>query len=712
MPLIPTFQINLSTSVLPGLVTIGKFDGSHPSLACATSPDNILIHSPHLRDSKSEHELRQLSVNRQISALTSGDLGGREVKRDTLLVGTLTNLLAYDVESNSDLFYKDVPDGVNALTYGISATSKTPVAVVGGNSSIQGFDHDGKEAFWTVTADNVTCLAIRESPKDGKQELMVGSADHSIRILQGEEVISEVSESHVVTGLATMRGGNYGYSLENGTIGVYNQGTRVWHAKSKHKPLTIAAFDLDGDGADELITGWSHGRLEVRHETSGDLIYKDKFAAPVARVLVADYRMDKRDQIIACATDGEVRGYLQATDETKGNLMDVNKAEQQWKQLSDRKQEIINELRMYEASLKQAKAGQTTAGVVPASTRLSVSVKPNRTTQSLTLTLSTNNDTLIKMVMMFSDTLFKEESMVVYPEKPGSTINVQIKPEKPMATDLLIKAVVGYRSSSQDHVFEVNYPLPRFVSFMSVRPREINPTSYLQFLTSERVNRVVLWMNQSFNLEDKANIGTQSNVVVSHDSLQAGFVNVRDGTQLLIRMTPDPSGSMQVQIRTDNIDLAGDIVQDLCKYLKISDLETVAEFPEEMKVFGAVLERVEEYNAIRLKLSADIADSANLIKALAIKAEDARILNDFKTIAEVYNQLHSLNRELLGEYTKRANNHEALLAALKEVNQMIQKAAKLRVGEFKNRVVAACRKAIKGNHIQSLFKIIQTGQSS
>lgn len=37
-----------------------------------------------------------------------------------------------------------------------------------------------------------------------------------------------------------------------------------------------------------------------------------------------------------------------------------------------------------------------------------------------------------------------------------------------------------------------------------------------------------------------------------------------------------------------------------------------------------------------------------------------------------------MNTALIGEYSKRATNHQRLLDALKDVNQMIQKAAKLR----------------------------------
>jgi len=45
----------------------------------------------------------------------------------------------------------------------------------------------------------------------------------------------------------------------------------------------------------------------------------------------------------------------------------------------------------------------------------------------------------------------------------------------------------------------------------------------------------------------------------------------------------------------------------------------------------------------------------------------------------MYGQLFDLNRELIMEHSKRATNQAELLLALKEVNQMIQKAARLRM---------------------------------
>ena len=87
------------------------------------------------------------------------------------------------------------------------------------------------------------------------------------------------------------------------------------------------------------------------------------------------------------------------------------------------------------------------------------------------------------------------------------------------------------------------------------------------------------------------------------------------------------------------------------------------------------------------------------------------MLGDLKGMRQTYAQLYTLNAELMGEYAKRANNHEQLLVALKEVNHMIQKAARLRVGQAKARVVSLCRAAIKDNNIHSLFQIIKTGSA-
>ncbi len=154
----------------------------------------------------------------------------------------------------------------------------------------------------------------------------------------------------------------------------------------------------------------------------------------------------------------------------------------------------------------------------------------------------------------------------------------------------------------------------------------------------------------------------------------------------------------------------------------MEELESVAVFPEELKKLNDSLNKVNELNVVRTKLTTEMADSSNLIKTLVIKAENARTISEMyatlfhithcssQTMKKIYHNLFELNQDLVNEYTKRAINFEVLLSSLKEVNQTVQRAARLRVGSVKQRVINLCRAAIKANNVQSLFQIIKFGK--
>ena len=92
-----------------------------------------------------------------------------------------------------------------------------------------------------------------------------------------------------------------------------------------------------------------------------------------------------------------------------------------------------------------------------------------------------------------------------------------------------------------------------------------------------------------------------------------------------------------------------------------------------------------------------------------IRAEDSRLMGDMEMMRKAYTELNGLNGQLMAGYNIRAQNQETLLNALKEVNQMIQKAANLRAGRAKARVIADCRTAVKSNSMKTLFKIMKYG---
>ena len=73
---------------------------------------------------------------------------------------------------------------------------------------------------------------------------------------------------------------------------------------------------------------------------------------------------------------------------------------------------------------------------------------------------------------------------------------------------------------------------------------------------------------------------------------------------------------------------AAEVVQDLAAFVDARELESVADFPAEMTALEDILSRVAKFNAIRIRLTADMADGSARIKALVLKAEDARLMAD------------------------------------------------------------------------------------
>ncbi len=66
------------------------------------SPDNINLQSTQL-----EGNVRLLNINQVVTSLACGQLD-EQLKRDLLIVGTSTNIIAHDVDRNVDLFFKEV----------------------------------------------------------------------------------------------------------------------------------------------------------------------------------------------------------------------------------------------------------------------------------------------------------------------------------------------------------------------------------------------------------------------------------------------------------------------------------------------------------------------------------------------------------------------------------------------------------------------------
>nr|XP_047128260.1 Bardet-Biedl syndrome 2 protein isoform X2 [Hydra vulgaris] len=719
MLLAPVFSMKLQHKIIPRMVAIGKYDGKHPCLSAATTANKVFIHNPHTRignysgrleTGQLSADISLLSINQQVSSVACGSLD--ESSRDRLFVGTPTNLLAYDVENNSDLFYKEMPDGVNSLLIGNLGTNNTRLVLAGGNCSIQGFNKEGNDEFWTVTGDNVCSMALVDFNGDGLNELLVGSEDFDIRVFKDDEIIAEMTETEAVTSLYPLYGTRFGYALSNGTVGVYDRSARYWRIKSKNQAVTIHSFDLDDDGVPELITGWSNGKVDGRSDRTGEVIFKQNLSSAIAGVLDADYRMDGKNQLIVCSMDGEVKGFVPVI-ENKNPVVELNAQQDVMHLMMQQKNSLLLEVSNYKQNTKvvdeltegagvptEGAGVPTSASSIPANTQLQTSLivvsGDENSLPCVELTVRTTNDTIIKCIIMFAEGIFDGESYVVHPQENNLSNSVQIPIyiPKDIQVDLHIKALVGYKGSSQFHVFELTRQLPRFALYELCGDKYAQPNSFVKFDIKERV---VLWANQSFLLV--------SDVAAVNGELDLKFFAVRTQKPLHLHF----SATGEVTIHSNDMDLVGNIIQSLASFLAIQDLQSVVEFPDQIEELKAILIKVDELHAVRERLTAEMADHSNLIRNLVIRAEDSRLMLDMKNMRRGYIELFALNTDLLNGYKIRCTNHEELLKYLKIVNQTIQKAGNLRVGKFKTLVITGCRNAIKTNDFAALAKIIKYG---
>jgi len=694
------FDFELRQQIVKGVVVVGKYDGRHPTLTAATTVGKVILHSPHQRHEHSQSETRTLTINKKMNALCAGPLNKQGY--DILMIGTTSALLAYDVENNQDLFYRDVPDGVNVCSYGPVNPMGTYQCVIGGNCSIQAFDQEGTEQFWTVTGDNVSALAFCDVDDDHKQEMLVGTEDYEIRVLRQETVIKEIAETDVVTHLVPVGRTRWAYGLMNGTVGVYDKTSRAWRIKSRNKVNSMISFDVDGDGVEELISGWDNGKLEVRNALKGEIMFKDYASGPIGSVVAEDYRMDGTPCILTVTNDGTVKGWVPTIPTDGATGADDETQNQMFRDLTNQKNDIMNALKAYEEQSNAAKTQPQGGGIIPTDTTLNANLTCNLQQGNAELSLMTSNYSVIRAVVIVAEHLFEGESCVLHPNPPSSSVLVQIAPAKDVETKMQVKAMVGTTASSNVyHVFEQTHIMPKFCMYHYSGNR-LNQAveGRLETHVPDRLSRVQEWLQKAFIDYPKDLRAT--------NTLQACFVSLRTREPIHITVE-DGTPLTKVVIQCDSMEVVGDMVQDLCAYLDITQIDSVAHFPSELEHFREVLERVDEFNAMRMKMTAEMVDSSNLLKTLVVKAEDYRIINDMNKMKKTYTQLAQINTDLFAEYTKRSMNHQELLLQLKNVNNMIQKAANLRVGAGKARVVTACRTAIKNNNIGELFQILRDG---
>lgn len=135
-----------------------------------------------------------------------------------------------------------------------------------------------------VTSGNVSTLALIDANNDGKNEIICGCDNGTIKIYQNDSLLMEFFENSSVIQLSKIgeclscptvvclptakclcvadNSNLFAYTLDDGTVGVYNENIRLWRVKSKTKGMSMSTFDLLGTGSLQLVIGWESGKVK------------------------------------------------------------------------------------------------------------------------------------------------------------------------------------------------------------------------------------------------------------------------------------------------------------------------------------------------------------------------------------------------------------------------------------------------------------------
>lgn len=79
---------------------------------------------------------------------------------------------------------------------------------------------------------------------------------------------------------------------------------------------------------------------------------------------------------------------------------------------------------------------------------------------------------------------------------------------------------------------------------------------------------------------------------------------------------------------THELELAGNVLQDLCSYFQLNESETVITYPEIVEELTVLIQRIEKLDNVRNQFSINMAEIITFIKDIFVRAEDNRLLEN------------------------------------------------------------------------------------
>ncbi|GMR48119.1 hypothetical protein PMAYCL1PPCAC_18314 [Pristionchus mayeri] len=686
MKLKAAFSYSLNNRTLPGCVASARIEphANKESLITVSSSNKVIIQGV-------ESSLHISDGVRCLSLLPLED------ERDAIVVGTDSHLIVYDAHDNVTLFQREVPDGVNCFAIGSLANFGTLI-LCGGNCAIWGFNKNGEDVFWTVTGDLVTALALADLDGDSQNELIVGSQDYEIRLFKGDLMREEIIEIDVVISLCHIRDSLYAYALGNGSVGVYDNTTRLWRTKSKVNIVSIMLFP----SSDYLACIWTAGKVDIRRVTSGEDVMKEQLNGEVSGAIRSKSSPESSHELTIVFNDGKVRGMEMEQPED-----DDQDPAALLREFGQKKHNLLVELNNFE---QEERVGIEEAPQfrIPANTQVKTVLHVNITERRIELEVIADQTVPIRGTVILAEGIFDGESFVQLQDSNADcndSMIIPIYPQKDMHIEMHVHAVLGYPQSEIVNLVLSRHRLPRFSRFALLPNTEeiVFPESKVELNDVEvRPSLLADWIQGQIiviNIE-------QLSLPIELTTFDFKFVRCQpcEKTNLVLQIQ---NGTLSVFC--DDLEATSAIIQSIALHFGWEKLSSHAVFPKEFEKIKKIIADMDYMYEVRDRLGTDISEKHSLLKEMILRAEDAMAIDEMVLGRKYYTRLRNVERAVRQDYLIGANNHETLVTSLRSLHKMIEIGSKLRVGQPSQAVVSACREAISTENLSLIPKIIEFG---
>jgi Bardet-Biedl syndrome 2 protein len=343
--------------------------------------------------------------------------------------------------------------------------------------------------------------------------------------------------------------------------------------------------------------------------------------------------------------------------------------------------------------------------VLPKNTEIKIDLNSNKENKCADLIIESSPEgTVIHSVIIMSEQIYKGESYVKFPSRETNKVVIQIKTKKDMQINLHIKVLVGKSYYLHDYqIFEYNKIIPKYCFYILLRDEIEYKDELIQgvsFPFNERIERLILWIEMNLNISKKE----LESFKIGETEYKIRFNSLRTDKILQISVKDNT-----LSIFTEEIELAGNILQDMFEYFKLKEFNTSINYTEVVKSFTSTIDNIQRLDNERNQYNINMTEIITFIKDLYVRAEDNRLIDNIQNFKDYFRKINLKNMELLDEFEKRSARFEELINDLKKINEIIMTFSNLKVGRFKNEIVNQCRNCIRKKNYKLLIKIISTG---